>query len=53
MLDGKKHIIEKIVSQVWYDFKLKHKLKPILILFVSLHKIKPLMGTIPKRLGKI
>jgi len=53
MLDGKKHIIEKIISQVWYDFKLKHKLKPILILFVSLHKIKPLMGTIPKRLGKI
>lgn len=53
MLDGKKHIIEKAMSQVWYKFKLKYNMKPIMILFFSLIKLKPLMGTIPKRVGRI
>jgi ribosomal protein S7 len=51
MLSGKKHIIEKIMSQLLYQFKLKYKAKPILILFLSIIRLKPLLGTIAKRVG--
>lgn len=51
MLSGKKHIIEKIMSQLLYQFKLKYKAKPILILFLSIIRLKPLLGTISKRVG--
>lgn len=53
MLSGKKHIIEKIMSNLLYQFKLKYKLKPILIIFISLIRLKPLIGTITKRVGKL
>jgi len=53
MLNGKKHVIEKIMSHVWYNFKLKYNAKPIVILFVSIIRLKPLLGTITKRVGKI
>lgn len=52
MLNGKKHVIEKIIAQVFYKLKLKYKTKPIALLFSSLLKLKPLVGFIPKRLGK-
>lgn len=53
MLDGKKHVIEKIMSGLLYNFKLKYRAKPIIILFVSIIRLKPLIGTITKRIGKI
>ena len=53
MLDGKKHLIEKTMSQLLYKFKLKYRAKPIMILFVSIIRLKPLIGTITKRVGKL
>lgn len=53
MLSGKKHIIEKIMSHILYRFKLKYRIKPILFIFMSLVRLKPLIGTITKRVGKL
>lgn len=53
MLNGKKHVIEKIMSQLFYKFKLKYKATPITLLFLSLIRLKPLIGIIPKRIGKL
>jgi small subunit ribosomal protein S7 len=53
MLDGKKHAIEKTISQLFYKFKLKYRATPITLLFVSIIRLKPLIGIIPKRLGKL
>ena len=53
MLNGKKHIIEKIMTQILYKFKLKYRAKPIILLFVSIIRLKPLIGTITKRIGKV
>lgn len=53
MLNGKKHIIEKTMSQLLYQFKLKYRAKPIMILFVSIIRLKPLIGTIIKRVGGV
>jgi hypothetical protein len=51
MLDGKKHVIEKTISKVFLKFKLKYKVKPTMMLFVILLRLRPLVGFIPKRLG--
>lgn len=53
MLDGKKHVIEKIMSRIWYNLTLKYNAKPIDILFMSLIRLKPLIGTTTKRIGKV
>lgn len=52
MLNGKKHVIEKVLVKVWYSFKLKNEARPIEILFSSLIRLKPLVGIIKKRRGK-
>jgi len=53
MLSGKKHIIQKIMSRIFFRFKVKLKTTPVLILFSALIKIRPYMGIIKKRLGRI
>lgn len=53
MLNGKKHIIEKLLSQLLYKFKLKYRVQPITLLFVSLIRLKPLLGFVQKRVGSV
>jgi ribosomal protein S7 len=52
MLDGKKHLIEKIVSHSFYQMKTKFRRQPLKLLFIILMRLKPLLGFISKRLGK-
>lgn len=52
MLSGKKHIVEKIMSQIVYQFKIKYHVKPIRILFASMIKLKPLVKLVSVRKGR-
>jgi ribosomal protein S7 len=52
MLQGKKHLIEKIMYNSFYQMKNKFRRQPLILLFIILMKLKPLLGFISKRLGK-
>lgn len=52
MLQGKKHVIEKIMYKSLYEIKSKFKRQPLKLLFIILMKLKPLLGFISKRLGR-
>lgn len=51
MLQGKKHVIEKILYLTFFKIKMHLKRSPLTLMFILLMRIKPLLGKIPKRLG--
>ena len=52
MLDGKKHVVEKIIYNSLWQIKKKFRHNPLKLLFISLRKLKPFFGFISKRLSK-
>jgi ribosomal protein S7 len=52
MLQGKKHLIEKIMYNSFFQIKKKYHRQPLRLLFLMLMKLKPFLGFISKRLGK-
>lgn len=52
MLQGRKHVIEKIMYKSFYQIKTRFHRQPLKLLFKSLIKLKPLFGFVDTRLGK-
>lgn len=52
MRQGKKHVVEKIISRTLHKMKIKFNRAPVNLLFIALIKLKPLLGFITKRVGK-
>lgn len=52
MLNGKKHLSEKLVSKILLNLKLKYNVQPIFLILTIITKLKPILGIIQKRLGK-
>lgn len=53
MFNGKKHVIEKIMANIWYNMKVKYRAKPIDIFFASIIQLRPLMGSLLRRVGVV
>lgn len=52
MLDGKKHLVEKVTSETFMDLKSKTGTKPLPIFLGIIIKFRPLLDLSSKRQGK-
>ena len=52
MLDGKKHLVEKVTNETFVDLKIKTGTKPLSIFLDIIIKFRPLLDLSSKRQGK-
>lgn len=52
MLQGRKHVVERIMYKSFYKIKTTFHRQPLKLLFKSLIKLKPLFGFVDMRFGK-